>query len=43
MICTKCQKAIGPGEKYTTHDIHSASGPGSTVYRHVACPSRRTS
>ncbi|WP_167459134.1 MULTISPECIES: hypothetical protein [Streptomyces] len=36
MICGRCDKPIRDGEKYTTHDIQSASGGGITVYRHVA-------
>ncbi|MGW7363609.1 hypothetical protein ACWGI8_09305 [Streptomyces sp. NPDC054841] len=43
MICVECQQAIQPGEKYAAHDIHSASGAGATVYRHVVCPPRRDS
>lgn len=33
-ICGRCDRAIKPGEKYTKYNIHSASGGGTTVYRH---------
>ncbi|MFC8201264.1 hypothetical protein ACFUTV_38590 [Streptomyces sp. NPDC057298] len=35
-ICGRCDQSIRPGQPYTTHDIPSPSGPGATVYRHVA-------
>ncbi|MFF4350667.1 hypothetical protein [Streptomyces sp. NPDC001530] len=35
-FCGRCDKPIRDGEKYTAHDIASASVGGTTVYRHVA-------
>ncbi|MCZ4515406.1 hypothetical protein O3Q52_46300 [Streptomyces sp. ActVer] len=35
-ICGRCDQSIQGRQKYTTHDIPSPSGPGATVYLHVA-------
>lgn len=35
MICGKCDQPIRPGQAYTSHDIHSASGAGTTIHRHA--------
>jgi hypothetical protein len=35
-ICGRCAQSIRGGERYTAHPITSPSGPGMTVYRHVA-------
>lgn len=35
MLCGHCDKPILELEAYTTHDIPSPSGPGTTVHRHV--------
>ncbi len=39
MICGRCDQPIKPGQKHTTHLIHSNSGAGTTVHRHEdPCP-----
>ncbi|GHE38079.1 DUF6415 family natural product biosynthesis protein [Streptomyces capitiformicae] len=37
--CWRCSGTIKPGEPYTEHDVHAATGGGTTVYLHGgACP-----
>lgn len=37
--CWRCSGRIEPGEPYTEHDVHAATGGGTTVYLHGgACP-----
>ncbi|WP_406398414.1 hypothetical protein [Streptomyces uncialis] len=38
MICSRCDRAIAPGEPYEDQLRHSASGPGITLHRHGTCP-----
>ncbi|WP_302061491.1 hypothetical protein [Streptomyces sp. A3M-1-3] len=40
MICGKCDQPIKQGEAYRSYDVDRASGPGSTVHQHTACPKR---
>lgn len=35
-ICGCCDKLIQADEPYTAYDIPSPSGPGTTVYLHLA-------
>ncbi|MDQ1037289.1 hypothetical protein QFZ75_003705 [Streptomyces sp. V3I8] len=38
-ICGRCDKPIRPTQAHTAYDIPSPTGPGTTVFLHVApCP-----
>lgn len=37
MTCARCDKAIRPGQPYTTHPIDAGSGAAPDVHLHSDC------